>query len=51
MMSITFLTVGYGDYFPVTWTGRVAAVGTVIIGQLFSAIIIGLVNDSIQLTN
>ena len=51
MMAITFFTVGYGDYFPVTWTGRATVVITVIFGQLFSAIVIGLVNNSLQLTN
>jgi hypothetical protein len=31
-MSITFITVGYGDYYPVTWTGRVASVVTAVVG-------------------
>ena len=32
MLLITFLTVGYGEYYPVTFVGRVVAILTVIIG-------------------
>jgi hypothetical protein len=47
MLLITFLTVGYGEYYPVTFTGRVVAILTVIIGQVTSAMIIGIVHNSI----
>ena len=46
---ISYYTVGYGDYYPVTVPGRI--VNTVIIfgGMTSSALIIGLVHDSMQL--
>jgi hypothetical protein len=47
---ISYYTVGYGDYFPMTIPGRI--VNSVIIfgGMTSSAIIIGLVHDHMQLT-
>eukprot|EP00347_Sterkiella_histriomuscorum_P019824 403340161 len=48
---ISFLTVGYGDFYPTSIPGR--AVNTVIIigGMVSSATIIGLVHEQMQLTN
>ena len=51
MNCITFLTVGYGDYFPSTLEGRVIAVLTSIIGQLYAALITGLVYNNLNFSN
>ena len=50
MVCITFLTVGYGDFYPVTQVGRIIAVTTVIVGQLYAATIIGIFSQQLQLT-
>lgn len=42
---ITFLTVGYGDFYPTTNGGRYIAILTSMGGQLYSAIVIGLVHS------
>ena len=41
---ITFLTVGYGDFYPTTNVSRYILIVTVICGQLYSAIVIGLIH-------
>lgn len=48
---ISYFTVGYGDYYPMTYAGR--SVNTIVIigGMISSAIIIGLVHDAMELTN
>jgi len=48
---ITFLTVGYGDYFPTTMLGRYIAIVTVMGGLLYSATIIGLIHGALALTS
>jgi voltage-gated potassium channel len=45
LVIITFLTVGYGDYYPTTNGGRYIAIITSMGGQLYSAIVIGLVHS------
>ena len=50
MLSITFLTVGYGDYFPMTFPGRIIAVLTTVLGQLYAAIVVGIVSQQLLLT-
>ena len=45
MLSITFLTVGYGDYYPMTFPGRIIAVITTVLGQLYAAIVVGIVSQ------
>ena len=51
LLMITFLTVGYGDFFPVTLTGRAIAVVTVLVGQVYAAMIIGIVHTKLKLTD
>ena len=51
LTCVTFLTVGYGDFFPTTINGRVIAILTVITGLLFSAIIIGIIQSALALTS
>ena len=46
---ITFLTVGYGDYYPVTHQGRIINIITAIGGLLYSATIIGIFHELISL--
>lgn len=48
---ITFMTVGYGDFFPTSSQGRYIMILTVIGGQLYSAIVIGLVHSQLALTS
>ena len=42
---ITFMTVGYGDYSPTTNQGRYIMIITVMGGQMFSALVIGMVHS------
>jgi len=51
LLTITFLTVGYGDFFPQTHIGRIIALFTVLLGQIYAAMIIGLVHNQLRLTN
>ena len=48
---ITFLTVGYGDFFPTSNQGRYIMIISVIGGQLYSALVIGLVHSQLNLTS
>jgi hypothetical protein len=48
---ISFLTVGYGDYYPSSIPGRVVNTVIIIGGMVSSAIIIGLIHQSMQLSN
>lgn len=48
---VSFLTVGYGDSYPVSYMGRVINTITVIGGIMSSATIIGLIHEHMQLTN
>lgn len=41
---VTFLTVGYGDFYPTTNLGRYIMILTVMGGQLYSALVIGLIH-------
>jgi hypothetical protein len=51
MLSITFLTVGYGDYYPLTYPGRIIAVLTTILGQVYAAVVVGIVSNKLMLTS
>ncbi len=46
---ISFLTVGYGDYYPASIIGRSVNTINIIGGMVSSATIIGLVHESMQL--
>ncbi|CDW77260.1 calcium-activated potassium channel [Stylonychia lemnae] len=48
---VTFLTVGYGDFYPTTNLGRYMMIFTAIGGQLSSAIVIGLIHGQLMLTS
>ncbi|CDW75096.1 UNKNOWN [Stylonychia lemnae] len=48
---ISFLTVGYGDYYPTSIPGRTVNTVVIIGGMVSSAIIIGLVHEYMQLSN
>jgi len=50
LVVITFLTVGYGDFYPSTYIGRMIAVVTVLYGQIYAAMIIGLVHNQLRPT-
>jgi hypothetical protein len=50
MVVVTFLTIGYGDYSPMTYIGRAMSVVTVIYGQIYAAMIIGLVHNKLRPT-
>lgn len=48
---ISYFTVGYGDYYPLTYPGRMVNTVIIIGGMTSSAIVIGLVHDAMELTN
>jgi potassium channel subfamily K len=48
---VTFLTVGYGDFYPTTNLGRYMMIFTAMGGQLSSAIVIGLIHGQLMLTS
>ena len=48
---ISFLTVGYGDSYPVSVVGRMVNTITIVGGLISSATIIGLVHEHMQLSN
>jgi voltage-gated potassium channel len=48
---ISYFTVGYGDYYPMTYPGRMVNTIIIIGGMTSSAIVIGLVHDAMELTN
>lgn len=48
---VTFLTVGYGDYYPTTNLGRYMMIITVMGGQLYSALVIGMIHGQLMLTS
>ena len=50
MSIIAFLTVGYGDFYPVTQIGRLINIITAIGGLVYSATIIGMVHDHLSLS-
>ncbi len=49
MVTITFLTVGYGDITPQTVGGRVLAIATGLIGIITTAIIVAVVSNMLRL--
>lgn len=48
---VTFLTVGYGDYYPSTNLGRYIMILTVMGGQLYIAVVIGLIHGQLMLSS
>lgn len=48
---ISFLTVGYGDYYPTSIAGRVVNTIIIVGGLISSAIIIGLIHQQMQLSH
>jgi Ion channel len=48
---ISFLTVGYGDYYPTSILGRAMNTINIVGGMVSSATIIGLVHESMQLNH
>jgi len=48
---VSFLTVGYGDFYPISIVGRIINTITVIGGLITSATVIGLVHEHMQLSN
>ena len=48
---ITFFTIGYGDFYPISIVGRLVAVVTCFGGLLYAAVIIGLVTGLLGLTS
>lgn len=51
LTMVTFLTVGYGDYYPTTNLGRYMMIITVMGGQLYSALVIGMIHGQLMLTS
>jgi hypothetical protein len=50
LQIITFLTVGYGDYYPMTYIGRVISILTVLFASVYSAVVIGIVHNHLRPT-
>jgi hypothetical protein len=48
---VTFMTVGYGDFYPLTYIGRYIQIMTAIGGQLYIALVVGLIHGQLMLTS
>ena len=48
---VTFLTIGYGDWYPLTTPGRFVIILVACAGLFYSATIIGLINEGLDLTS
>jgi len=49
LIIITVLTIGYGDIYPVTTSGRVVALFSSLCGLIWTATLIGVINNSLDL--
>ncbi|CAK5014674.1 unnamed protein product [Meloidogyne enterolobii] len=50
-MCVTFLTIGYGDVYPITVCGRLMAILTGVIGVCVASMIVAVISQKISLSH